>query len=85
MEKEHSMQVLLQLWVMKLQTVFYIVALPGTSSSSGKICFSVTCHLSLAHANEFFDQYLDCIGKLLQPIYRLSTVDEVMEVLPLHL
>jgi hypothetical protein len=62
--EEHSLQVLLQLWVMRLQTAFYIVALPGTSSSSGKICYIVMGLLSLAYANEFFDLYLDCIGKL---------------------
>jgi hypothetical protein len=33
-EKKHSIQVLLQLWVMHLQNAFDIVALPGTSTSS---------------------------------------------------
>jgi hypothetical protein len=85
MEKEHSMQVLLQLWVMRLQTAFYIVALPGTSSSSGKICYIVMGNLSLAYDNNFFDQCLDHIGKLLQPIYTMPTVDKVLEMIPAHL
>jgi predicted metal-binding protein len=31
-EEEHSTQVLLQLWVMRLQLAFYIVATPGYGS-----------------------------------------------------
>jgi hypothetical protein len=41
--------------------------------------------LSLAYANDFFHQYLDRIGKLLQPIYAMSTVDEVLEMTLAHL
>jgi hypothetical protein len=52
-EKEHSMQVLLQLWVMKLQTAFYIAALLGTSTLSEKFAYIVMGHLSLAYANDF--------------------------------
>jgi hypothetical protein len=84
-EIDYSMQVLLQLWVTRLQTAFCIVALPGTSSLSGKICYIVMGNLSLAYANDFFHQYLDRIGKLLQPIYAMSTVDEVLEMTLAHL
>jgi hypothetical protein len=42
-------------------------------------------NLSSAYANDFFDQYLDCIGKLVQPIYAISTVDKVLEMIPAHL
>jgi hypothetical protein len=53
-EKEHSLQVLLQLWVTHLQTAFYIVALPGTSNASGRIANIVMGCLSFRYANSFF-------------------------------
>jgi hypothetical protein len=56
-EEEHSAQVLLQLWVMQLQTEFYIVATLGSSTSSGKITYFVKGHLLLSHVNDFFDRY----------------------------
>jgi phage tail sheath protein FI len=60
-EEEHSTQVLLQLWVMRLQLAFYIVATPGSSTSNGKITYIFMGNLILDYANQFFDQYLDCI------------------------
>jgi hypothetical protein len=79
------MQVLQQLWVLKLQTAFYILALPDTSTSSGKIAYIVMGHLSLAHANDFFDQCLDRIRQLLLPLYSVSAVDKALEVFLVHL
>jgi hypothetical protein len=78
-EKEHSMQLLLQLWVMRLQTAFYIVALLGTSSSCGKICYIVMGSLSFTYADNFSHQYLDHIGNA------MSTVDKVLEMIPAYL
>jgi hypothetical protein len=81
-EREHSTQVILQLWVMKLQTAFYIVTLPGTSTSSGKIVYVVTGNLTLQYANSFFDQYMERVEKLLLLVYRSTTVDQVVKALP---
>jgi len=80
--KEHSTQVILQLWVMKLQNSFYIVALPGTSTSSGKIVYIMMGHLTLPYANSFFDQYMERIGRLLLPLYKSATIDKALWALP---
>ena len=67
---------------MRLQLAFYIVATPGSSTSNGKITYIVMGNLILDYANEFFDQYLDGIGKLLIPFYQVSSIAEVREALP---
>jgi len=84
-EKEHSTQVILQLWVMKLQNAFYIMGLPGISTSFGKIVYIVMGHLTLAYANSFFDQYLECIEQFLLPLYKSATIDKALQVLPEHI
>jgi hypothetical protein len=52
-EAERSTLVLLQLWVMRLQTSFYIVMTPGITTSSGKKTYIVMGQLLLSHANDF--------------------------------
>ena len=81
-ESEHSTQVLLQLWVMRLQRAFYIVATPGSSTSNGKITYIVMGNLILDYANEFFDKYMDRIGKLLIRFYRASSIAEIQKAIP---
>jgi hypothetical protein len=39
-------------------------------------------NLILDYANEFFDQYLDRVGKLLIPFYPASSIAEVREAIP---
>ncbi len=70
------------IWVMRLQLAFYIVATPGSSTSNGKITYIVMGNLILDYANQFFDQYLDCIGKLLIRFYRASSIAKVREGIP---
>jgi hypothetical protein len=81
-EEVHSTQMLLQLWVLRLQLAFYIFATPGSSNSNRKITYIVMGNLILDDANAFFDQYLDHIGRLLIPFYRMSTIAELQEALP---
>ena len=67
---------------MRLQLAFYIVATPGSSTSNGKITYIVMDNLILDYANEFFDKYMDHIGKLLIRFYRASSIAEVQEAIP---
>ncbi|MFN9955687.1 MAG: hypothetical protein ACK55I_21525, partial [bacterium] len=46
------------------------------------ITYIVMGNLILDYANEFFDQYLDCIGILLIPFYQALSIAEVREALP---
>jgi hypothetical protein len=71
-----------RVWVMRLQLAFYIVATPGSSTSNGKITYIVMGNLILDYANQFFDQYLEHIGKLLIRFYQASSIAEVGEAFP---
>jgi hypothetical protein len=46
-EEVHSTQMLLQLWVLRLQLAFYIFATPGSSNSNRKITYIVMGNLTL--------------------------------------
>jgi hypothetical protein len=55
---------------------------PGTASSC-KIIDIVMGWFLLTYVNNFFDQYLDHIAKLLIHIYRrMSTIDQVLQGIP---
>jgi len=67
---------------MRVPLAFYIVATPGTSTSIGKITYIVMGNLMLDYANQFFDKYMDRIGKLLIRFHQASSIAEVREAIP---
>jgi hypothetical protein len=83
-EAEHSTQVLLQPWVIRLQTAFYIVVTTGTTTTSGKITYIVIVWFLLSRAN-FFYQYSYHIGQLLIPFYRMSNIADLWKAFPKNL
>jgi hypothetical protein len=82
MDKDHATQVLIQMITLKVHWALYIVGQPGTSSSTGRIIYTVFVHAPTQPLQQFMDEATAAFEPVLSRFYTNTTVDAVMESLP---
>ncbi len=81
-EKEHSMQVMVQVSVLRVFLCCYIVAQPGTTAGPGCIIYAVVGTVTKEYAENFLKCYVARLKDILLPLYECKNVDEVLTNLP---
>ena len=81
-EKEHSMQVMVQVSVLRVFLSCYIVAQPGTSAGPGRILYVVVGTVTTEYAENFLQCYVARLKDILLPLYECRNVGEVLTNLP---
>jgi hypothetical protein len=80
-DKDHSMQIMVQLSVLKFKCCIYIVGQAGVRGAMGCIIYVVIGKLQLYVLLQFVDKMRDTFEDILNPFFTSGTLDEMVKLL----
>ncbi len=81
-DKDHSVQIMVQLCVMKINYCVYLVGQAGTRGASGWILYTVIGKCTMEYMTNFMSTVRDKFEAVLLPFFNSENVKELLEKLP---